>query len=89
MKFLSLSDAVRAFVHDGGTLVLEGFTYLIPSAAGHDIIWQGCRDLTLIRMTPDIIYRDAVDVREPSTAEQLAVLRDLKACTEAVHIGAN
>jgi glutaconate CoA-transferase subunit A len=43
-------------VHDGDTVVLEGFTHLIPFAAGHEIIRQGRRDLTLVRMTPDLIY---------------------------------
>jgi glutaconate CoA-transferase subunit A len=52
----SLSDAVRELVHDGETVALEGFTHLIPHAAGHELIRQGRRDLTLIRMTPDIVY---------------------------------
>ena len=56
VQFLSLPEAVRAFIHDGETLVLEGFTHLIPFAAGHEIIRQGLRDLTLIRLTPDLIY---------------------------------
>ena len=43
-------------MHDGSTLAMEGFTHLIPFAAGHEIIRQRRRDLTLIRMTPDIIY---------------------------------
>src|SRR5436190_196214 len=55
-KFLSLSDAIAAHVPDCGTLALEGFTHLIPFAAGHEIIRQGKKDLTLIRMTPDLIY---------------------------------
>lgn len=52
----SLPDAVAALVRDGDTVALEGFTHLIPVAAGHEIIRQGRRDLTLVRMTPDIIY---------------------------------
>jgi glutaconate CoA-transferase subunit A len=52
----SLSEAVREFVRDGDTVALEGFTHLIPSAAGHELIRQGRRDLTLVRMTPDLIY---------------------------------
>src|SRR5687768_9446918 len=56
MDVTSLRDAVASFVHDGSTVALEGFTHLIPHAAGHEIIRQGRRDLTLIRMTPDIIY---------------------------------
>jgi glutaconate CoA-transferase subunit A len=55
-RFLSLSEAVATYVRDGMTLALEGFTHLIPFAAGHEIIRQSKRDLTLIRMTPDLIY---------------------------------
>src|SRR4051812_50118797 len=55
-EFLSLHDAVAAYVRDGMTVALEGFTHLIPFAAGHEIIRQGRRDLTLVRMTPDLIY---------------------------------
>jgi glutaconate CoA-transferase subunit A len=56
MEFLSLHDAVAKLVRDGDQLALEGFTHLIPFAAAHEIIRQGRRDLTLIRMTPDLIY---------------------------------
>jgi len=52
----TLREAISALVHDGSTLAMEGFTHLIPSAAGHEIIRQRRTDLTLIRMTPDIIY---------------------------------
>jgi glutaconate CoA-transferase subunit A len=52
----SLSDAVRDLVHDGDTVALEGFTHLIPTAAGHEIIRQRRRNLTLVRMTPDVVY---------------------------------
>ena len=52
----SLADAVAEHVHDGDTVALEGFTHLIPFAAGHEIIRQGRRDLTLVRMTPDVVY---------------------------------
>ena len=55
-EFLSLQQAVSQFVHDGDSIALEGFTHLIPFAAGHEIIRQNRRDLTLIRMTPDILY---------------------------------
>lgn len=51
-----LDEAVGRLVHDGDTVALEGFTHLIPVAAGHEIIRQGLRDLTLVRMTPDIVY---------------------------------
>ena len=55
-EFLSLHDAVARYVQDGATVTMEGFTHLIPFAAGHEVIRQKKRDLTLIRMTPDIIY---------------------------------
>jgi glutaconate CoA-transferase subunit A len=55
-KIVPLSQAVADLVHDGDTVALEGFTHLIPFAAGHEIIRQGRRDLTLVRMTPDLIY---------------------------------
>ena len=55
-QIVELSDAVRMLVHDGDMVALEGFTHLIPVAAGHEIIRQRRRDLTLVRMTPDIIY---------------------------------
>jgi glutaconate CoA-transferase, subunit A len=55
-SILSLKEAVAEFVHDGDTLALEGFTHLIPFAAGHEIIRQKRRNLTLIRLTPDLIY---------------------------------
>jgi glutaconate CoA-transferase subunit A len=55
-EILSLSAAVSAVVNDGDTVAMEGFTHLIPMAAGHEVIRQRKRDLTLVRMTPDIIY---------------------------------
>jgi len=54
--FLSLAEAIEANVKDGDKVAMEGFTHLIPHAAGHELIRQGKRDLTLIRMTPDVIY---------------------------------
>lgn len=51
-----LDTAVSELIHDGDVVALEGFTHLIPVAAGHEIIRQGLRDLTLCRMTPDIVY---------------------------------
>ena len=53
---IALREAVSEFVRDGATLALEGFTHLIPFAAGHEVIRQRRRGLTLIRMTPDLIY---------------------------------
>lgn len=55
-EFTSLHDAIANHVHDGDRVALEGFTHLIPHAAAHEIIRQGKKELTLIRMTPDIIY---------------------------------
>lgn len=55
-NILQLKEAIGEFVRDGDTLALEGFTHLIPFAAGHEIIRQQRRNLTLIRMTPDLIY---------------------------------
>jgi len=55
-RLSSLSEAIKDAVRDGDTVALEGFTHLIPHAAGHEIIRQGRKDLTLIRMTPDLIY---------------------------------
>lgn len=55
-EFLSLADAVRKNLSAGDAVAFEGFTHLIPHAAAHEAIRQGIRDLTLIRMTPDIIY---------------------------------
>jgi glutaconate CoA-transferase subunit A len=55
-KVMSMHDAIAAFVHDGDTVVIEGFTHLICFAAGHEIIRQGRRNLTLARLTPDLIY---------------------------------
>lgn len=59
-KVVSMHDAVAAHVHDGDTVAIEGFTHLIGFAAGHEIIRQGRRDLTLCRLTPDIIYDQMV-----------------------------
>jgi glutaconate CoA-transferase subunit A len=56
MEFPSLHEMIARHVHAGQTLALEGFTHLIPFAAGHEIIRQGRRDLTLARLTPDVIY---------------------------------
>ncbi len=55
-EFLSLSDAISRHLHDGDAVAMEGFTHLIPFAAGHEVIRQGRKRLTLIRMTPDLIY---------------------------------
>lgn len=56
MRFLSLGEAIGELVPDGAKVALEGFTHLIPFAAGQELIRQRRRDLHLIRMTPDLIY---------------------------------
>ena len=53
---LSLHEAVKQFIQDGDTVALEGFTHLIPTAASHELIRQGKKDLHLVRMTPDLVY---------------------------------
>jgi glutaconate CoA-transferase, subunit A len=55
-KVQSMKDAIAAHVRDGDTVVIEGFTHLISFAAGHEIIRQRRKDLTLCRLTPDLIY---------------------------------
>lgn len=55
-SFFELPAAIARFVQPGATVAFEGFTHLIPHAAAHEVIRQGIDDLTLIRMTPDVIY---------------------------------
>jgi glutaconate CoA-transferase subunit A len=55
-KVATMRDAVAGLVRDGDTVAIEGFTHLICFAAGHEIIRQGRRDLTLCRLTPDVVY---------------------------------
>jgi glutaconate CoA-transferase, subunit A len=55
-EIVPLGEAVRELVHDGDTVALEGFTHLIPHAAGHELVRQERKELTLVRMTPDIVY---------------------------------
>jgi glutaconate CoA-transferase subunit A len=55
-KVVTMKEAIARFVRDGDLVVMEGFTHLIPFAAGHEIIRQRRRDLTLARLTPDLIY---------------------------------
>lgn len=55
-QIVSLEEAIASTVGDGDVVAMEGFTHLIPFAAGHEVIRQQRRDLTLIRMTPDLIY---------------------------------
>jgi glutaconate CoA-transferase subunit A len=59
-KLTSLSEAIAKFVNDGDVIYAAGFTHLIPFAAGHELIRQGKKDLTLARATPDLIYDQMV-----------------------------
>jgi len=59
-KVTTMRDAIAELVHDGDTVAIEGFTHLICFAAGHEIIRQRKRDLTLARLTPDLIYDQMV-----------------------------
>jgi glutaconate CoA-transferase subunit A len=59
-KLCSLREAIQQFVHDGDSVYAAGFTHLIPFAAGHEIIRQERKDLTLARATPDLIYDQMV-----------------------------
>ena len=60
--FLPLSEAIRRHMNDGDSVAMEGFTHLIPFAAGHEVIRQQKKRLTLIRMTPDLIYDQLIGV---------------------------
>jgi glutaconate CoA-transferase subunit A len=55
-RIVPLNEAVADLVHDGDVVALEGFTHLIPHGAGHELIRQGRTELTLVRMTPDVVY---------------------------------
>src|SRR5690348_2734739 len=55
-ELTSLAEGIDAVVRDGDTVAMEGFTHLIPHAAGHELIRQARCDLTLVRMTPDVVY---------------------------------
>ena len=59
-KLIPLAEAVDKFVQDGDIVYAAGFTHLIPFAAGHEIIRQGRKNLTLARVTPDLIYDQMV-----------------------------
>jgi glutaconate CoA-transferase, subunit A len=61
-SFCSLQEAIALHVHDGDTVALEGFTHLIPFAAGHELIRQGRKRLRLVRMTPDLLYDQLIGV---------------------------
>lgn len=68
-RILPLDDAVAEAVRDGDQVALEGFTHLIPFAAGHEILRQNRRDLQLVRMTPDVLYDQMLGV---GAAQRLA-----------------
>jgi glutaconate CoA-transferase, subunit A len=55
-EILPLDEAMAELVHDGDSVALEGFTHLIPHAAGHELVRQRRKELTLVRMTPDVVY---------------------------------
>jgi glutaconate CoA-transferase, subunit A len=59
-KLITLSEAVSRYIQAGDTIYAAGFTHLIPFAAGHEIIRQGIKDLTLARATPDLVYDQMV-----------------------------
>jgi glutaconate CoA-transferase subunit A len=67
MQVCTLREAIGRYVEDGQTVALEGFTHLIPFAAGHEIIRQGRRNLHLVRMTPDLIYDQMIGMGCAST----------------------
>jgi acyl CoA:acetate/3-ketoacid CoA transferase alpha subunit len=84
-QLLSLRDAVAGLVNDGDTVALGGFIHLIPHAAGHEVIRQGRKDLTLVRMAGPVRFaHDAVQT-EPPSKDVLGVLRDLQARTRRAH----
>lgn len=67
-EITTLARAVAGLIHDGDTVAMEGFTHLIPMAAGHEVIRQGRNNLTVIRMTPDLVYDQLIGmgcVRKP------------------------
>lgn len=59
-RFMTLAEAIAEHVRDGDSVAMEGFSHLIPHAAGHEVIRQKRKDLTLIRLTPDLIYDQLV-----------------------------
>jgi glutaconate CoA-transferase, subunit A len=63
---VELREAVAGLVNDGDTVAMEGFTHLIPFAAAHEIMRQKKRDLTLVRMTPDLIYDQMIGMNTAS-----------------------
>ncbi len=68
-EIVTLRDGIAGLVQDGDSVALEGFTHLIPFAAGHELLRQDRRELELIRMTPDLIYDQLIGM---GTARKLA-----------------
>jgi acyl CoA:acetate/3-ketoacid CoA transferase alpha subunit len=83
-KVASMRDAVAANVHDGDVVAIEGFTHLICFAAGHEIIRQRKRDLTLARLTPDLIYDQMVAAGWlASSSSRGSAIRESVGCTRS------
>ncbi|MBV9836896.1 MAG: CoA transferase subunit A, partial [Solirubrobacterales bacterium] len=61
-EVVELREAIAELVEDGDCVALEGFTHLIPFAAGHELLRQGRRELELVRMTPDVLYDQMIGV---------------------------
>ncbi len=82
-RVATMRDAIADLVRDGDTVAIEGFTHLICFAAGHEIIRQRKRDLTLARMTPDVIYDQMIGRGRRAQARLLAgwATRASVACT--------
>ena len=76
-KIMPLADAIARNVRDGQTISMEGFTHLIPFAAGHEVIRQGRSGLKLVRMTPDIIY-DQLSLAKKDYTPQEILLRQFQ-----------
>jgi glutaconate CoA-transferase, subunit A len=55
-EITTLREAVATLIHDEDSVAMEGFTHLIPFAAGHEVVRQGKRNLAVMRMTPDLLY---------------------------------
>jgi Coenzyme A transferase len=71
-EIVSLAEAIAEAVHDGDTVAMEGFTHLIPHAAGREVIRQERRELTLVRMTPDVIYDQMIGAGDPAPVRRRA-----------------
>lgn len=79
-RLMPLSAAVEEVVRNGDRTAFEGFTHLIPYAAGHETIRQQRKDLTLVRMTPDILYDQMIGMG--GVNKMMSVLREMHARTK-------